>query len=361
MTGCATSVDSVRLPIAASGNVPSMVMVSDGTHSVSVGFAWSVAAAGTITMTNPGSPSSAEGAAVSLNIGAGYTGGGALRYFAQGLPAGLAINPATGRQFSVILLFQGNAARNPTASRQNHRRRRLQPRRPSARLPAHKGFLHRLVEPTARESAMKCLCLAALFALALAPAGVARADDPPDFSRKEVIYGRKYGTALTMDVFTPKKDANGAAVIVAVSGGWFSSHEAVNPGMAQPFLKRGYTVFAVVHGSQPKFSIPEILEDMNRAVRFIRFHAKDYGIDPDRIGITGGSAGGHLSLMQGNAGKDGDAKAKDPISRASSRVQAVACFFPPTDFLNWGKKDQLVLPHMPERIKPAFDFTYQDA
>jgi len=208
---------------------------------------------------------------------------------------------------------------------------------------------------------MKCLCLAALFALALAPAGVARADDPPDFSRKEVIYGRKYGTALTMDVFTPKKDANGAAVIVAVSGGWFSSHEAVNPGMAQPFLKRGYTVFAVVHGSQPKFSIPEILEDMNRAVRFIRFHAKDYGIDPDRIGITGGSAGGHLSLMQGTAGDAGNPQAKDPVDRTPSRVQAVACYFPPTDFLNWGEKGKVMLgDNIPVPVKGAFDFRQRD-
>ena len=82
---------------------------------------------------------------------------------------------------------------------------------------------------------------------------------------------------------------------------------------------------------------------MNRAVRFIRYHAKDYTIDPDRIGITGGSAGGHLSLMQGTAGDAGDPKAKDPVDRTSSRVQAVACFFPPTDFLNWGEKGKEML------------------
>ena len=63
----------------------------------------------------------------------------------------------------------------------------------------------------------------------------------------------------------------------------------------------------------------------------------DYGIDPDRIGIYGGSAGGHLSLMQGTAGDLGDPKAKDEVDRVSSRVQAVGCFFPPTDFLNYGK------------------------
>ncbi len=103
-------------------------------------------------------------------------------------------------------------------------------------------------------------------------------------------------------------------------------------------VKRGYTVFAVVHGSQPRFTVPEAVADLSRAVRFIRYHAKDYKIDPDRIGITGGSAGGHLSLMQGTAGDQGDPKAKAPVDRASSRVQAVACFYPPTDFLNYGGK-----------------------
>jgi acetyl esterase/lipase len=171
-----------------------------------------------------------------------------------------------------------------------------------------------------------------------------RADDPAAYDRKEdVIYGRKYGSALTMDVFTPKANANGAAVIWVVSGGWFSDHAVINTGFVDELLRRGYTVFAVVHGSQPKYTIPEILQDMHRAVRFIRHHAKDYHIDPDRIGITGGSAGGHLSLMQGTAGKTGDSSAKDPIERESSRVQAVACYFPPTDFLNYGKPGEIAL------------------
>lgn len=160
---------------------------------------------------------------------------------------------------------------------------------------------------------------------------------------EDVIYGRKFGMALTMDVFTPTKNPNGAAVILVVSGGWFSDHNAINIGFIDPFLKRGYTVFAVVHGSQPKFTIPEIVQDMNRAVRFIRHNAKKYNIDPERIGITGGSAGGHLSLMIGTAGDKGNPKAPDPVDRASSRVQAVACFFPPTDFLNYGEKGKVAL------------------
>jgi acetyl esterase/lipase len=193
----------------------------------------------------------------------------------------------------------------------------------------------------------------------------APAADEPTYTRQEdVIYGRKYGMALTLDVFTPKKDANGAAVVFAVSGGWFSSHagiDGVNTTFLPELLKRGYTVFAVVHGSQPKFTIPEVLEDMHRALRYIRAHAKDYHIDPDRIGITGGSAGGHLSLMQGTAGKMGDPKARDPIDRVSSRVQAVGCFFPPTDFLNYGSKGVVALGRGTlEAFKAPFDFQESD-
>ena len=155
------------------------------------------------------------------------------------------------------------------------------------------------------------------------------------FTRTEdVIYGRKFGTALTLDVFQPPKP-NGVGIVLMVSGGWFSAHEFINADYFQPLLKRGYTVFTVVHGSQPKFVITEIVPDIHRAVRFIRHNAGRYGVDPTRLGITGGSAGGHLSLTMGTQGAVGDAKAKDPVDRESSAVQCVACFFPPTDFLNY--------------------------
>ena len=121
-----------------------------------------------------------------------------------------------------------------------------------------------------------------------------------------------------------------------VSGGWFSAHEAINPQMYAPFLDRGYTVFAVVHGSQPKFTIPEITEDIHRAVRFIRHNAAKWNVDPGQLGIAGASAGGHLSLTMGTQGKPGKSDSKDPVDGESSAVQAVACFFPPTDFLNYG-------------------------
>jgi acetyl esterase/lipase len=158
-----------------------------------------------------------------------------------------------------------------------------------------------------------------------------------------------------LDVIEPTKTNNGLAIVFMVSGGFFSSHEAINPGSYGPFLKRGYTIFAVVHGSQPKFTISEIEPDIHRAVRFIRHNAAKYGVDPERLGITGGSAGGHLSLTLGTQGTKGKPDAKDPIDRESSEVQCVACFFPPTDFLNYGKPgEDAVGVGTLQGFKPAF-------
>jgi acetyl esterase/lipase len=179
--------------------------------------------------------------------------------------------------------------------------------------------------------------------------------DSADFTRTEdVIYGRKFGTALTMDVFQPTKP-NGLGIAFMVSGGWFSAHESIKGTFYKPFLDHGYTVFAVVHGSQPKFTIPEIEQDIQRAIRFIRNNAKKYKIDPDHIGISGASAGGHLSLTMAVKGAKGDSAAKDPIDRESSEVECVACFFPPTDFLNYSKPGEEALGDgVLKQFKPAF-------
>ncbi|WP_165244043.1 alpha/beta hydrolase [Paludisphaera soli] len=187
--------------------------------------------------------------------------------------------------------------------------------------------------------------------------------DEPTYDRKEdVVYGRKYGTALTMDVFKPKAGAKGVGVIFMASGGFFSSHEMIQPVFLKPFLDRGYTVFAVVHGSQPRFQVDEIVADVNRAVRYIRAHASEFGVDPERLGVFGASAGGHLSLMLGLAGSPGDPDAADPIDRESSRVAAVACFFPPTDFLNFGAAGKSMIRPMDHQapFRASFDYRERD-
>ena len=190
---------------------------------------------------------------------------------------------------------------------------------------------------TIYQPSMNCPRLSTLWLL-LSLLSSAPAQTPDAFTRTEdVVYGRKFGVALTLDVIQPTGNSNGHGIIYIVSGGWVSSHEAVNPSGYAPFLDRGYTVFAVVHGCQPKFTIPEIAQDIHRAVRFIRYNAAKWGVDPDHLGITGASAGGHLSLTMGTKGGPGLLAARDPIDRVSSAVQAVACFYPPADFLNYGK------------------------
>ncbi len=155
----------------------------------------------------------------------------------------------------------------------------------------------------------------------------------------DVIYTKHDGVALTMDVFKPQ-EANGAGIIKIISGGWRSNHKYINDG---GWPAAGYTTFVVVHGTQPRFQVEEIVADMHRAVRFIRAHASEYGVDPNKLGITGGSAGGHLSLMIATRGGPGNQLAPDPVDRLSSAVQAVACFFPPTDYLNWGNSGESVV------------------
>jgi acetyl esterase/lipase len=187
--------------------------------------------------------------------------------------------------------------------------------------------------------------------VALCAATFVRGEEPEYTRTQDAIYGRKFGTALTMDVFRPK-EPNGAAIVWVVSGGWFSSHDQV----PQKFGGGGYTMFAVVHGSQPRFTIPDAVQDLNRAIRYIRYHAKDYGIDPERIGITGGSAGGHLSLMQGIKPAEPNAKSLDPVEQTSARVQAVACLFPPTDFLNYGEPGKLAWKETLKWLPAPFEF-----
>lgn len=172
------------------------------------------------------------------------------------------------------------------------------------------------------------LHILAYVTLALTPS-LSVAQDPERIS--DVIYTKHDGVALTFDVFKPAKP-NGAAIVKIVSGGWNSSHKGINDGT---WPKYGYTTFVVVHGTQPRFHIDEIVLDVQRAVRYIRANASTYGIDPNKIGVTGSSAGGHLSLMLAVKGDNGNPKAADAVERASCAVNAVACFYPPTDFINW--------------------------
>jgi acetyl esterase/lipase len=141
----------------------------------------------------------------------------------------------------------------------------------------------------------------------------------------DVIYMKAGGTAFTMDVLKPAKP-NKAAVVFVVSGGWMSDHSMIKSFGAETekaFADGGFTIFTVVHGAQPRFKVAEIVEQVKTAVRFVHEHAADYGIDANRVGVSGISSGGHLALMIAGS--------------ADSPVNAVAAIAPPTDLANWGK------------------------
>lgn len=186
---------------------------------------------------------------------------------------------------------------------------------------------------------MRFIVAFSLFLLATQDVSTAVAEDWRSIN-PDVIYGHKAGMALTYDVVRPTRDANGAAVLFMVSGGWVSTWgppenviraEKRSLNLFEKIVDRGYTLILVRHGSSPYFKVPDAVADVKLSIRHIRGHARDYGIDPDRIGVCGGSAGGHLSLVLGTMGDDGDPGAKNEVERVSSRVQAVAAYFPPTD------------------------------
>jgi acetyl esterase/lipase len=147
--------------------------------------------------------------------------------------------------------------------------------------------------------------------------------------QKRVVYGERNDHELAYDFLQPRK-TNGLGIVVIVSGGWRSNPDDFKLKMGKAFLRRGYSLFAVSHLSQPKATIPEIYDDVTRAVRHIREHAGEYGVDPGQLGVTGASAGAHLSLMVATRGKEATGK-------PDGLVRAVAIFFPVTDMLNPGK------------------------
>jgi acetyl esterase/lipase len=197
----------------------------------------------------------------------------------------------------------------------------------------------------------------------------ARAEDasePVKFQMTEdIVYGNKDGLALTLDVLTPEANAKGTGVILVSSGGWKSSKSNI-PGhdtehrikehWVQGLLQGGYTLFIVRHGSAPRYFVPEMVDDVRRSVRFVRLNGERFHVNPERLGITSGSSGGHLSLMVGLTGDDGNPSSADPVERVSSRVQAVVAWFPPTDLVNWGMPNgyRTIMQFKPDLLQTLF-------
>ena len=181
--------------------------------------------------------------------------------------------------------------------------------------------------PAPSPASRRCMLFTLLLVAAARGADAAEVAIQPD-----VVYGHKDGLAMTFDIYRPD-ESNGGTILFMVSGGWFSSWrppEQMLP-MFAPFTDEGFTVIAVRHGSSPRYGISEAVGDVRRAVRYVRHHAADLKVDPERLGGLGMSAGGHLSLMLATTADEGDAAADDPVLKASDRVKAVCAWVAPTD------------------------------
>ena len=203
--------------------------------------------------------------------------------------------------------------------------------------------------PMARRirTAVAALVLSGVIA---APAAAVEVEVLPD-----LVYGHKDGLAMTLDVLKPKSGANGAAILYMVSGGWVSrwAPPAESVERFQFLLAKGFTMVVVRHGSSPRYHVPDAVSDVRRAVRFVRYHAKQWGVDPNRLGVHGGSAGGHLSLVLGMAADEGDPSAEEPFMRETNRVASVVAYYPPVDLRDWARGR--MLPTEGQRF-PALNF-----
>jgi acetyl esterase/lipase len=158
-------------------------------------------------------------------------------------------------------------------------------------------------------------------------------------SESNVIFGTYSGLALLMDVYKPTSP-NGYGIVLIPGSGWHQPlpYNANLLKQSREFVlyipklnAAGYTLFVVTHRAAPRFHYPDAVEDVQRAVRYVRKNAASYGIDKDRIGALGASSGGHLVGMLGTLDGKGTSDSPDPVEQQSSKVQCVVALYPVTD------------------------------
>lgn len=166
----------------------------------------------------------------------------------------------------------------------------------------------------------------------------ARLDQPLPVGAKamrDVAYIPGGGERNTLDLYLPAGATNRLPVIVWVHGGaWRAGSKENCP--ARRFVAQGYAVASINYRLSQQALFPAQIEDCKAAIRWLRAHATEYQLDPDRFAAWGSSAGGHLVALLGTTG---DTKQFDKGANLdqSSRVQAVVDWFGPTDFTQMSK------------------------
>ena len=178
------------------------------------------------------------------------------------------------------------------------------------------------------ETRMRYL-LAVLLCAPLLPAQI-----PDSVVHETDIEYSNVGARVAMDIVRPKAaGAQKRPAVLLVHGGGFrrGNRESYLP-VAVRLAERGYVAATASYRLAPRHQFPAAVEDVKAAVRFLRANADKYGIDPDRIGAMGGSAGGHLVLFLGLTPNVAEFEGTGPNREFSSRVQCVVNYYGPTDF-----------------------------
>ncbi len=141
--------------------------------------------------------------------------------------------------------------------------------------------------------------------------------------------------AQKLDLYVPVNGEGLYPVVVWIHGGAWALGDkkdlGISPGVA---AERGYALVSINYRLSGESEFPAQIYDCKTAIRWLRAHAKEYGLDPDRIAVAGESAGGHLAALTGTSG---DVKELEDLSAGnadeSSRVRAVVDWYGPTDLL----------------------------
>ncbi len=157
---------------------------------------------------------------------------------------------------------------------------------------------------------------------------------------RNIVYAEAHGVGLVMDMFKPKTAPCGLGVIDVVSGGWHADRTMLNEhigfGLIDAICEKGMTVFAVSPGSLPLFTGMEMLRHVHAAVRHIKGYSETYGVDSERLGIMGVSAGGHLAALAALSPEKAAAYPREPWQKQDTRIKAAALFCPLSDLLDYG-------------------------
>jgi acetyl esterase/lipase len=147
-----------------------------------------------------------------------------------------------------------------------------------------------------------------------------------------IVFGKGGTTELRLDMARPLGEGPFPAIICLHGGGWVGGERQQMKNTIEAMARRGYVAISPDYRLAPRDRFPAQVEDGKAAVRWVRAHAEEYRIKPQRIGVFGFSAGAHLACMLGVTGKKDGFEGEGSNAEQSSAVQAVVSFFGPTDF-----------------------------